>query len=73
MDWAYGDPVRLFAPGRREWREVAPAPEPNAMYVEEARHFLHCVTTGEQPLCDLEAGRRTLEVALHVVETAARR
>jgi predicted dehydrogenase len=67
LAWSFGEPVRLFEADRGSWRELAPAPEANEMYVEEVRHFLACAATGERPLCDLEAGRRTLEVALRVV------
>ena len=43
---------------------VSPAYDPNAMYLDEMRHFLGCIDGRCEPLLDLEQGCRVLEVVL---------
>ena len=42
----------------------------NAMYLEELRHFLDCVKSGQSPMVAGEDGRRVLEIALAAKESA---
>lgn len=36
--------------------------------LEEIKHFVHCIQTGENPLVPGEAGRRALETAIQITE-----
>jgi len=44
----------------------------NQMFVDELRHFLHCVETREKPLVDLRDGAASLRTALAIKESMAR-
>jgi predicted dehydrogenase len=56
VEWDVGEPsVRLFR---------------SETYVEELRHFLRCVRTGEQPMVTGEDGRQALALALAAKESA---
>jgi predicted dehydrogenase len=63
--------VHLLTPG------VAPETlwqgpyDANRMYVDELRHFLACIKTGEAPLVSGEDGRRVVEIVLAAKKAAA--
>jgi predicted dehydrogenase len=64
--------VRLFRAGPNAWEEF-PAPsgfERNAMFADEAQHFLQCVAERRQPLCTLADGVAALRVALAAKESS---
>jgi len=50
-------------PDRVLWA-TSVAYERNEMYMDEARHFLHCIGTGDAPLIGLEDGEAVLRIAL---------
>ena len=60
------DKVRLYTAATQGWRgfKNPPAWEPNAMYVDEMRHFIRCLAREEKPAQDLVQARHVLEVAL---------
>jgi len=70
-DWAEGR-VRCFSAKRGEWADllVEEDSDRNAMYLEELRHFFACVKNRQSPAVTGEDGRRTLEIALAVKESA---
>ena len=45
--------------------------ERNQMFVDEIRHFVGCIETGEPPILDAAGGRAVLEVALAAKASAA--
>jgi len=45
--------------------------ERNQMFVDEMRHFVRCVETGDAPMLDAAGGRAILEVALAAKAAAA--
>ncbi len=45
--------------------------ERNQMFVDEMRHFVRCIETGEPPVLDAAGGRAILEVALAAKASAA--
>lgn len=72
--WAYDrNSVDVFQVGHDGWesRPLFDTWEPNAMYLDELRHFLRCLDGEEQPLADVRQGRRTLAVALAAKLSAA--
>lgn len=69
-DAAYGA-ARMGRPGRDDVVFTAPPSfERNAMFVEEVRHFLDCVSGDARPACTLEDGTRALRIALAALESA---
>lgn len=56
--------VKCFSAGAWEDIYTPQNLDRNGMYIEEIRHFLHCVRTGETPLVSGEDGKRVLEIAL---------
>lgn len=71
--WDLREGVRALAAGEGAWKTFPPAADPNAMYLEEMRHFLACVHDGAKPAVDGYAGRRVLEIALAAHRAAALR
>lgn len=58
--------VQVYWASRKSW-EVVEEPvgyELNNMYVEEVRHFLHCVERGESPVTPLAVGAAVLRLLL---------
>jgi len=62
--------VEWYSAKTKNWKTVYGGCDPNAMYVEEMRHFIRCIRGKEAPLVSGEEGRRTLEVALAAKESA---
>lgn len=72
--WDYGaGEVRVYSgsTGQAEVIRNPPGWEPNAMYVDEMRHFLRCLAGEERPTLDVFEARRVLEVALAAKESSA--
>lgn len=53
--------------------DLAEPSDRSAMYVEELRHFLHCVSEGLTPAVTGEDGRRVLQIALAAKQAAQAR
>ncbi len=73
-EFGKGGEVRLFEARTKAW-EVFPGPagwEPNAMYLDEMRHFLACIKGTERPEQDVAEATRVLDVALAAKASAAR-
>lgn len=70
-DWA-SHQVRLFSAATGEWLDLHPAQaiDRNQMYLAELRHFIDCVRVNRKPLVSGEDGRRVLEIALAVKQSA---
>ncbi len=65
--WDYGArQVSWFSAATSQWHTIADPPDwqPNAMYVDELKHFLACLDGRERPVLDAADGRRVLEIAL---------
>ncbi len=65
--------VRAYDPSIQEWA-THPAPEEferNHMFIEELRHFLALARGETEAVCNLEDGRRALELSLAVLESGA--
>jgi predicted dehydrogenase len=75
LAWAFGDggKVRLFEARTKAWEELPPREgwEPNAMYVDEMRHFLACLRGEERPQQDIAEAMRVLDLALAAKKSAA--
>lgn len=56
--------------GSLDWRRHRDSPDTDAMYVEEAKHFLACIRGEAKPLTDGWDGRETLRVALAAMKSA---
>jgi len=74
LAWEFGKAgeARVFEAKTKAW-EVLPGPagwEPNAMYLDEMRHFLACLRREEQPQQDLAEAAAVLDIALAVKESA---
>ncbi|MFN7926782.1 MAG: Gfo/Idh/MocA family oxidoreductase [Blastocatellia bacterium] len=67
--------VRLFTAQHGAWQEFAAPPqfERNTMFVEEMRHFLHCLTTGQTPCCTLADGLAALRLAVLAKDAATQK
>ena len=74
--WDYNRPeldVYLAADGAWTSRRLFDQWEPNTMYLDELRHFLRCLDGEEQPLVDVAAGAKSLQLALTAKRAAAER
>lgn len=74
LAWEFGrgGEVRVFEATTKTW-EVVPGPtgwEPNAMYIDEMRHFLACLQRDQTPQQDVLEAARVLDVALTVKKSA---
>ncbi|MCX6930215.1 MAG: Gfo/Idh/MocA family oxidoreductase [Verrucomicrobia bacterium] len=69
------DSVRLFTASTGKWSDLSPGStsDRNEMFVSELRHFLECVRQGKAPCVSGVDGRRVLEIALAVKESAETR
>jgi predicted dehydrogenase len=56
--------VSAFDPGAQRWEVYPFAGQLNDMYVEEARHFLDCISGAAAPACDGWDGLKTLQLCL---------
>jgi predicted dehydrogenase len=73
LDWNYSTgELKVFTSEAAKWIAVSYEVENNDVYVDELRHFLACVENGQEPLVDLNQGRRVLEVALAAKAGVAR-
>jgi predicted dehydrogenase len=71
--WDYGaGEVRLYRASTREWQVFADPTglEPNRMYVDEMRHFLHCLDRDEHPILDVFEALKVLKIALAAKSSA---
>jgi predicted dehydrogenase len=72
ITWSYPDKkVRLFTAPDNKCQEIDTPFEPNAMYIEEMKHFIQCVKGEEKPMVDGDTGQRVLEIALAAKKSAA--
>lgn len=65
--WDYNESrLDLYLAHDGEWtaRPLFDEWDPNTMYLEELRHFLRCLDGEERPLADVEAGARSLALAM---------
>jgi predicted dehydrogenase len=71
-DYVSGE-VRWYAAATGRWETSSNPPDwsANSMYVDEMRHLLRCVRSGEPPVSDMSNGARVLETALAAKASAA--
>ncbi|HEU4631879.1 MAG TPA: Gfo/Idh/MocA family oxidoreductase [Gemmatimonadaceae bacterium] len=69
--WQWGEPWLALASAGREGVECIPVDGAADMYMEELRHFLHCIATATRPEAGLAEGRAALRVALAARAAAA--
>jgi predicted dehydrogenase len=64
--------VRMYLAADGRWQDLpVPAyPDRNEIYVQEMRHFLQCVDTGQAPLITGEDGLQVLKIALAIRASA---
>lgn len=62
--------VKLYTLEKKYWFVKRIAGTTNDMYVEEIKHFLNAIKTGEKLLIDGHDGKKTLELALAAKESA---
>lgn len=64
--------VHLCRAPRAAWETFSPPPgfERNHLFMAEMRHFIDVVQGKTEPVCNLEDGRRALQLALAVLEAA---
>lgn len=63
--------VQEYQPNNDKWKtHNLPDWEFNAMYVDELDHFLSCVESRSETVCDLEDGYRDLQAALAALRSA---
>jgi predicted dehydrogenase len=64
--------VRLYSAAAKEWQVFPQAADydMNQMYIDEMKHFLDCLEGRAQPMQDVTAGKKALEVALAAKESA---
>ena len=62
--WDFQEGIRLLSAGTSTWQGFPMTVDPNAMYVDELRHFIQCVRGESEPVVDGATGKRVLEVAL---------
>jgi predicted dehydrogenase len=67
--------VRVYSAVKEEWSELHPAGkmDSNKMYLAELRHFFECIREKRMPVTSAEDGRRVLEIALAVKQSAQER
>jgi len=70
-DYSAGE-VRWYSAKTQEWKAYPNPPgwEPNQMYLDEMRHFLHCLAGKDDPTLDIFQGKRVLEIALAAKSSA---
>ncbi len=62
--------VKLITASSNEWQEIKVKDKTKDMYIEEIKHFIRCIKGEETPVADMTAGKRVLEIALAVKESA---
>lgn len=64
--------VRVFSTATKTWSDLHPAGmiDRNEMYIAELRHFLDCARGNGAPIVSGDDGRRVLEIALAVKQSA---
>lgn len=64
--WSWGEGIRWYPAADGEWRtdHIAESWETNDMYIDEMRHFIECVETGHETICDVREGLAALEIAV---------
>ena len=70
--WDFNDKqVKVYSAKTREWRLFPEEPDydANQMYIEEMKHFIQCLEGNAEPMQDVNAGRRILEIALAAKES----
>jgi predicted dehydrogenase len=67
-DFASGTVTVTCEPDDPPYQVCQLDPDRNTMYVEEMRHFLQCVATGQRNLNPADSAAATTEVALQVLE-----
>ncbi|HSD82466.1 MAG TPA: Gfo/Idh/MocA family oxidoreductase, partial [Anaerolineae bacterium] len=67
--------VRIYSAARDAWSELHPASkiDPNTMYLAELQHFFECIREKRMPVISAADGRRVLEIALAVRQSAQER
>lgn len=68
IHWDIASDVRWFSARTKTW-SVIPPPVPysiNEMYVEELRHFLHCVEQARQTMLSIEEAAQVTRLALAI-------
>jgi len=58
--------LEVFSTGKNTWETQQPPPgfERNDLFIEEMKHFISVVQKKELPICNLQDGKRALEMAL---------
>jgi predicted dehydrogenase len=64
--------LEVFSTGKKEWDTYQPPKgfERNDLFIAEMKHFISVVQKKELPLCDLQDGKRALEMALAAHQSA---
>lgn len=62
--------VRLYESEKQKWDIKKLSGNPNDMYVDEVKHFLNAIKTGEKPLVDGHDGKKTLELTFAAKKSA---
>lgn len=73
ITWSFQDnSVKWYSGEERTWHDLGKntPPDVNEMYVEEMKHFLHCIEGQESPLVDAREGKSILEIALAAKSSA---
>lgn len=67
--------IKLYRADEKEW-EIFTQPEDwemNDMYLDETRHFLGCLETGEQTICPVSQSAQVLKIALAAKESSRKK
>ncbi|MDD2655135.1 MAG: Gfo/Idh/MocA family oxidoreductase [Candidatus ainarchaeum sp.] len=71
ISWDYSKgSVVLYDADKKATEVLDLSDDPNAMYVDEMKHFMECVKGGKKPLVSLEEGEKSLALALKAKESA---
>jgi predicted dehydrogenase len=71
ISWDYSKgSVVLYDADKKATEVLDLSDDPNAMYVNEMRHFIGCIKGGKKPLVNLEEGEKSLALALKAKESA---
>ncbi|MCX9085015.1 MAG: Gfo/Idh/MocA family oxidoreductase [Candidatus Methanoperedens sp.] len=72
--WNFGEhKVSLYSADSNEWIIYDVDADVNLMYIEEMKHFLHCIDALSMPLIDARQGKRVLEIALAAKESSEKK
>jgi predicted dehydrogenase len=65
LEWNYSSQeIKAFDAEKIDWTTINCDFDSNEVYVEELKHFLACIDTGQRPLVDLQQSKRVVEIAL---------